>query len=279
MRRYYEQSNILRTKLKENQFLISTHRGKSGGDIIENSVEAKVAAYASGTDIVEIDVASSIDDINYVFHDGNESKLLRYQQNILGMTSPEIDNLFCYSECGSKLKRHLPKLNEFLSTIKESDIINIDRGWVASKDFLDTLDQFNIVDNVILKCKINDIEYLKRINNHPVKYMFIVILEKPEDIDLILEYEDINLIGIEPIAKSETEVLNWRNVIKKLKQEDFLIMLNAEVVSKNNLYGGYDDTVSVLNNPDNGWGRLVGEGADIIITDWPHLLKQFRDSL
>lgn len=34
------------------------------------------------------------------------------------------------------------------------------------------------------------------------------------------------------------------------------------------LVGGHDDNMSMLGDPDNGWGWLVDQGYDILQTDW-----------
>ncbi|MFC7645903.1 hypothetical protein ACFQX6_38835 [Streptosporangium lutulentum] len=42
------------------------------------------------------------------------------------------------------------------------------------------------------------------------------------------------------------------------------------------LFAGRDDRTSVFGDPADGWGRLMAHGADIIQTDWPGLLCQYR---
>ena len=42
------------------------------------------------------------------------------------------------------------------------------------------------------------------------------------------------------------------------------------------LYGELDDDVSILRDPALGWGALFDKKIDIIQTDWPALLWQYR---
>ena len=42
------------------------------------------------------------------------------------------------------------------------------------------------------------------------------------------------------------------------------------------LYGDLDDDISILEGPDRGWGRLFDKQIDVIQTDWPALVKNYR---
>jgi len=37
-----------------------------------------------------------------------------------------------------------------------------------------------------------------------------------------------------------------------------------------------DDTRSILEGPQAGWGALLALGADVIQTDWPEKLDEYR---
>ena len=45
---------------------------------------------------------------------------------------------------------------------------------------------------------------------------------------------------------------------------------------RNDLYGGLDDDISILDDPAKGWGKLMDKGIEIIQTDWPALLYDYR---
>ena len=45
------------------------------------------------------------------------------------------------------------------------------------------------------------------------------------------------------------------------------------------LCAGDEDDRSIAQGFDQGWGVLVRKGADIIQTDWPELLLQYRNIL
>ena len=47
-------------------------------------------------------------------------------------------------------------------------------------------------------------------------------------------------------------------------------------VHRDSLYGDLDDDISILEGPDRGWGRLFDKQIDVIQTDWPALVKNYR---
>ena len=42
------------------------------------------------------------------------------------------------------------------------------------------------------------------------------------------------------------------------------------------LYAGYEDDVALAKGPEASWGKLIDKGIDILQTDWPYQLNQFR---
>ena len=40
-----------------------------------------------------------------------------------------------------------------------------------------------------------------------------------------------------------------------------------------------DDTRSILEGPQAGWGALLALGADVIQTDWPEKLDEYRRAI
>lgn len=45
------------------------------------------------------------------------------------------------------------------------------------------------------------------------------------------------------------------------------------------LYAKLDDDVSILQDPALGWGKLFEKKIDIIQTDWPAILYQYRQKI
>ena len=52
-----------------------------------------------------------------------------------------------------------------------------------------------------------------------------------------------------------------------------------DYMPRKSLFGDLTDDVSVIQDPALGWGRLMEKKIDIIQTDWPAILYQYRASL
>lgn len=274
--KYSETNNLLNEKLDKLGVLIAVHRGSPGGNIVENTIPAYKAALQLGGDILEIDVIKSVDGILYTFHDGQEQKLFHRSENIKTMYSAEIENinmLNCdFQKSGYKVER----FEEVLSYFQGEVLINIDRAWDIWPELLETLGKYNMQKQIILKSPVLK-ENLKFLNQHETKYMFMPIIRSLEEIEIVLNYENINLVGMELIVDSESHELFQDDVIARLHNMNLFVWANAlNLGNEIMLFAGLDDDTSLIHNPDQGWGRLFEKKIDIIQTDWPSLLATYR---
>ena len=80
---------------------------------------------------------------------------------------------------------------------------------------------------------------------------------------------DINFMGAELVFSTEQAEVISPSYIEKMKKKGITLWGNAIVFDYTYpLAAGHDDDISMLENPDNGWGWLVDRGFDIIQTDW-----------
>ncbi|WP_028389958.1 glycerophosphodiester phosphodiesterase family protein [Bacillus cihuensis] len=272
--------NLLNEKVASEPFLIAVHRGSSMGNIIENTLPAFYAAMQSGADILEIDVVRSIDGKFYVFHDGNERRLLGQEQNIREMDSAFIESLNYRNNIGQVVNYQVEKLEHVLTSLKGSGmLLNLDRSWSDWDTLLPFLDQFDMADQIILKSPVEQ-SYLAILEQHSVKYSYMPIVKKLDEIDEVLNYQNMNLTGMELIAEDEESAFFQDDTIRSIKERGLFIWLNAIVLNhKDVLYAKYDDDQSIIKGPAYGWGKLVEKGCDIIQTDWPSLLDQYRQEI
>ncbi|MBA9026458.1 glycerophosphodiester phosphodiesterase family protein [Peribacillus huizhouensis] len=272
--------NLLNEKVASEPFLIAVHRGSSMGNIIENTLPAFYAAMQSGADILEIDVVRSIDGKFYVFHDGNERRLLGQEQNIREMDSAFIESLNYRNNIGQVVNYQVEKLEHVLTSLKDSGmLLNLDRSWSDWDTLLPFLDQFDMADQIILKSPVEQ-SYLAILEQHSVKYSYMPIVKKLDEIDEVLNYQNMNLTGMELIAEDEESAFFQDDIIRSIKERGLFIWLNAIVLNhKDVLYAKYDDDQSIIKGPAYGWGKLVEKGCDIIQTDWPSLLDQYRQEI
>ena len=274
---YRETNRLLQRKLEEKGVLIAVHRGSSGGNIIENTIPAFQVALQQGGDVLEIDVVKSTDGKLYTFHDGQERKLLFRTENVKTMNAEEIESFHYYNSNCLKTNYKIELLEDVLSFFKGDVLMNIDRGWEIWPELLQTLDRYDMADQILLKGPVKN-QYLQFLDEYPTKYMFMPIVQSLEQIETVLQYQHLNLVGMELIADSEAHPLFQDELIERLHSMNLFVWANAiKLDDRMVLFGGLDDDTSLLQDPEQGWGRLISKKIDVIQTDWPSFLAAYRN--
>lgn len=274
---YSKINHLLTKKLDEHRVLIAVHRGSAGGNIIENTIPAYKVALQQGGDILEVDVSNSTDGVLYTFHDGQEKRLLRQSDNIKTMNSEFIDRLTYFNGNSHETSRRVERLDDVLAFFRGDVLINLDRGWDIYPELLAAVDRHDMLPQILLKGPVVR-EQLDFLNGYPCKYMFMPIVRTLEEIEIVLSYEQINLVGMELIADTETHPLFQDELIEKLHRMNLFVWANAINLDDDHvLFARLDDDTSLLQHPDAGWGKLFDKNIDVIQTDWPSLLANYRD--
>ncbi|MHA7142842.1 glycerophosphodiester phosphodiesterase family protein [Arthrobacter sp. CAL618] len=270
---FHSINSLLNNRFAEKNPLVAVHRGTGLGMIVENTSHAVTAALRSGADMVEIDVIQSTDGGFYVFHDGTEPENFGIDHLITTLSTVEVDELV-YTQKTAAPRVHVEKLEHTLTSFPEV-LFNIDRSWFYWDLLLPWLDQFDMAGQLILKAPPTQVA-MDLLRAHPVKYPLVAIVSSQEQLAAVLEDPEINLVGVELLADSPSHVFCDPAVAKAFQDRGLLVYLNALNLSDGTvLMAGWDDNLSVTGNPDDGWGRLVGLGADVIQTDWPALLNAY----
>lgn len=264
--------------LKNKKFLIMMHRGAHGGNIVENTSDAVNIALKQGADIVEIDVSMSTNGDFFVFHDGEEPRLLKDNRNINTMSTKTIEEKLYYNEVGHKLHKKVQKFEDLLSKVPDDTFLNIDRSWDHWDSFLTYLDQFkNRHEYLILKSPIEK-EFLQMLDSHPVKYMYFPIINNEKELDLIESFKNINLVGFEVIEKGNSFEFIKSSRFKTYKSNGYMFLANAiNLDDDTKLFGPLGDDIAITQNPDLSWGKMLEMGVNCIQTDWVSLLYRYRD--
>ena len=265
------------TALEEKKFLIAAHRGTFGGNVVDNTELSSITALKMGADIVEIDSIMSTDGVLYVYHDGGEKRSFGIEQNIKTLSSKEIEELEYLNCLGEKTGQKVIKLEDLLLKLKGKCFINLDRSWDYLEDVFPLIKKLGMEDQIIIKTHPTD-KAFNFLKNSDIKLMYMVIASKKEDI-LKFMIPEINMVAAEILFKDENDEIINKEFLNSLKEKNIKIWVNSiSLGSKFNLSAHYDDNLSLLNDGA-GWKWLVDRGADIIQTDWPRLVKDFRDSL
>ena len=278
--RYAQINTPLSQKLAQKKCLIAAHRGSWGGNITQNTVGAYKAALQMGADIVETDVTATTDGVLYSFHDGNEQRVFGVEKSILQMDSKEVESYHPINTCNELTAARINRLTEVLDFLSHGELLNIDRAWNIIPQLLEVLDRYpNAKYQVVIKAPLKAKAAYEYLNAHPVKYMFMPICYSFEDVEAALSYPDLNVVGCEIIAFDEQMELFSDESIQRIHDRNLFVWVNAVTlgdVGVRPLYAKLDDDVSVLEDPSLGWGKLFEKKIDVMQTDWPALLYQYR---
>ena len=154
-----------------------------------------------------------------------------------------------------------------------------DRSWrYWGSGFLDWLDQFHLESKLILKCPVTG-GFQQALHDHDVKYMFMGMIQNPDELDLFVDDEQINTVGVELVATTEDTPLADPAIFNRINELGLYTFVNALLGNGYCGLKGMDDTRSILEGPQAGWGALLALGADVIQTDWPEKLDEYRRAI
>ena len=271
----------LNRRFQEKGCLIAQHRGARGGNIVGNTLPAFETSLLLGADMFELDVSRSTDGTLYCFHDTTEDMNLRVHVNIEQLSDHVIDELQQYNSIWEPSGFGVQRLEDVLTRFSNGELFNVDRSWGKLQETFALLKKYpHTIQQALMKAPAKA-ELLDQYESEPTKFMFMPIINKLADIDLVLSYENINLVGFELIAKSEHDSLWQDALIKELHKKGYFVWYNAITLSgleKHIMTAGYGDDRSIKQGFDKGWGVLLDKDVDIIQTDWPELLSRYRDS-
>ncbi|KXT84752.1 glycerophosphodiester phosphodiesterase family protein [Streptococcus oralis] len=275
---YQEINRFLNQELEKKKVLIAVHRGSSAGNIVENTIPAYEASLQMGGDIVEADVFKTSDDQLYHFHNGMERKNFQKDFDIRSLSSQELKDLtYCNSNL-SAISYPVEKLEDTLRYFKGRCLINIDRAWDFFPLICDLVKQEDMVEQVILKGPLEE-ETLQFLAGEETKFLFMPKISKLAQLDLLKQYPEVNIIGVEIKAETEADDFYQAETIQELKDANLCVWINALTMNdEKKLFAGHDDNTSILQSADQGWGVLLEKGADIIQTDWPSLVVRYLES-
>lgn len=280
-RRYADENELLDAKFAERGVLICAHRGSWHGNVVQNTTIAFKAALMQGADILETDATASVDGEVFALHDGYEERMFGWRHSALDMSADQIAGFLPTNALGEPSSHRVQRLEEVLAYLCHEELLNIDRTWRAKGLVLDILDRHpHMRRQAILKAPLAHRAVFDQLAEHPIKYMAMPICRSLADVDEALSYRDLNVVGVEMIAPTPQDELFSDEAIAYVHGKGLFCWANAltltDVFPRAALYGGLDDDTSIWHGPEAGWGRLIDKGIDVIQTDWPALLRDFR---
>ncbi|BCW44742.1 glycerophosphodiester phosphodiesterase family protein [Arthrobacter sp. StoSoilB5] len=257
--------------------LIAVHRGQPGGMLQENTIGALIAAERSGGDLVEMDVLRSRDGDYFMFHDGQEPQRFGFNHSLETFTSDEIAELSYEKRTKAPFYR-VTRLDDLLDALPDRVILNIDRSWRywADSDLLPWLGKRDLAPRLLMKVDAADAEAFEAARRAEVKFPLLPIASTVEQLDPIIRDPDLNVIGVEFVARDSSHPFCDREWIQGLRASGIFSYVNGlDLGNGLPMYAGWDDSVAILNGADAGWGPIVDRGVDVIQTDFTALLDEY----
>ena len=277
---YSDNNELLNKAFKEKKILIAAHRGMWGGNIPENTIPSFRLALEMGADMFECDVSKSTDGVLYAFHDGYEKRLLGVDQNIQTLSSQEINQLRFFNSIGEPSGVAVEFFETIVSFFKNGELYNVDRSWEKLPETIAVLNKYPwSVKQALIKSPLKD-GVMEFFSGCPVKYMYMPIVYSRADVEKALGYPEVNLVGMELIAQTAEDELFSDDIIKYLHSKRLFAWANTITLSnltRHILYAGLDDDMALLKSKDDSWGKIIQKDIDVIQTDWPLQLRDYRD--
>ena len=249
---------------------IVAHRGAAGSNIPCNTIPAFDIALKGGASILEMDLFKSTDGKIFIFHTGKEPYQLNKNIDLTKLDSKEIKKLRLINVDFNPTQWGINSFDDILEHFKGRCILNLDRIGDCISDVIKVVERHNMKDQVLLKhAPIPSV--LKIIEDVAPDYMFMPIYMEEDNASEIIEKMNINYIGAELVFKTEESSVIQPEYIESMKKRGKTLWGNAVLYNyKVPLSAGHTDDVSMIDDPDKGWGWLVDHGFDIIQTDWTY---------
>ena len=258
--------------------IIAAHRGECGGNIPCNTIAAYDCAINNGADMIEIDANISADGTLYSFHPKMEGRHLNAPELCINdLTDAQIRELRYVNYDRAATEWGLCTLDEIFERYKGRCFINVDKFSTYPREISDCIRRHNILDQIVVKTGPKP-EMFDIIEGYAPEIQFLPIIKEDNGIHDMLMHRNINYVGAEVVFTDETTGVGSAEFIEKLHKDGKLVWANAIIYNyKKQLAAGHSDDYSIACDPEGGWGWLADRGYDIIQTDWPAILYNYRE--
>lgn len=260
--------NELWNMCEEQGVLVAAHRGVCGANIPCNTIPAFEIAVRSGAAILEMDLFRSADGDIFIFHTGKERHLLGQDLDLTRMSSVDIRKLRLLNADHNVTSCGIDSFDDVLEQFKGRCLLNLDRCGGFLKDVVRCVKRHGMGKQILLKTA-PEPRLLKEVEECAPEYMYLPIyMERDMATERILGM-NINFVGAELVFENEASPVAAVEYIDSMRKKGFVLWGNSLLYDvKVPLAGGHSDDVSLLGNPEDGWGWLAERGFGIIQTDW-----------
>lgn len=278
--RFAAMNALINDVIETEKVLIVAHRGSAGGSVAVNTELSIRAAQLQGAGMVELDVSASRDGEFYLFHDGCEPEVLGFETNLQTLTAEEIDSASYIWVDRPGRRAHVERLLPVLRTFKDTRaLFNIDRSWWRWPNLLKALDGLYMAHQLLMKCPAWEEAALDRLRAFEVKFPFVPICSTPEDVYRVVNDPELNTVGVELITNTRQHPWFSPSVIEEFQSLGVFVFVNAVTLTTGiPLFGGLDDELAISTSPEAAYGPILALGVDAVQTDWPAILRDYRNS-
>lgn len=258
--------NLVKTK----KVLLAAHRGVAGGNIPCNSLQAFQIALNQGADIIELDVERSADGDLFVQHPGMERVHLRMRDSIKHYPTAVVEQMVL-SNCDlNRTEWKIVRFEDALRMLKGKCIVNIDKFCENPEAIAKAVRALGMEDQVLIKTAPKP-QYLDAVEQYAPDFAYMSMTRNSLDFHEELKKRHIHYVGAEVLFDREDASEASKEYIDMMHGEGRILWSNAIVYNYRDVLSAYhNDDVSLLEDPEKGWGWLADRGYDIIQTD--HLL-------
>ena len=257
--------------------LIAAHRGTAGGNIPCNTLTAYELALRDSADIIELDVAKSVDGALFCFHPGMEPVMYADPTPIAAMTGQQVARRFLRNQDLAETVYTAPTLDEAFELLKGRCLVAVDKFWKAIPEITACIQRHGMEEQVL--CKIPDKPlYYEACAQQAAKLPVLPVI-RDEDCSTETAYaRDVRIAGVEVLFAREDAPVASKAYIEAQHRLGRLLWVNPIVYNKKDiLTAGHTDDAAVAGDSDYGWGWLIDKGFDILQTDWTAQLRHYMN--
>lgn len=255
--------------------LIAAHRGTAGGNIPCNTLVSYELALHDGADIIELDVAKSLDGKLFCFHPGMEHVMYADPIPIAKLTAAEATRRHLRNQDLEETVYTAPYLDEAFEMLKNRCLVAVDKFWMAMPEISQCIRRHGMQEQVLCKIPDKQEHYVNCSELAPDLPVLPVI--RTEDRSTDASYaKGVRIAGVEVLFEEENEAVASPEYIERQHRLGRLLWVNPIVYKRDAiLTAGHTDDVAVAGDRDLGWGWLVDRGFDILQTDFTAQLRRY----
>lgn len=264
--------------VKSKKVLLAAHRGAAAGNIPCNTLQAFQVALNHGADIVELDVERSSDGVLFVQHPGMEWVHLGLGESIKNHTADEVAWMPRLNCDMAPTEWTIVRLEDALRFLNGKCIVNIDKFWENPQSIAKMVRKLGMQDQVLIKTGTQP-EHIDAVERYAPELPYMPLVCGEDRIHEELMERNINYVGAEVIFTTDDAPVASPEYLDMMHRNGKIVWCNAIVYAYQAvLCAGHTDDISVIEDPEKGWGWIADRGFDIIQTDWLYPCRQFLES-